>query len=72
MFDLVVEIRGGVLVGIYRKGNNNPVVVVDWDEEPDGTPAWFQKPNPMSEIPISTKQYLKVADMNITDDVFTI
>jgi hypothetical protein len=67
MFDLVIEIRGGVLVGIYRTGNNVPVAVVDWDEEPLVSPASIARPIQMAEIPIETRQAIAALDANFID-----
>lgn len=66
MLDLVIEIRGGVLVGVYSR-NDISVAVVDWDEEPYGSPASFEQPKRMAEIPIETRRALAAFDANITD-----
>jgi hypothetical protein len=72
MFDLVIEIRGGVLVAIYTRRNNVSVAVVDWDNEPDGSPASFGQPIRMAEIPTSTKRAIMSLDTNVTDSDTTI
>jgi|GEM_PF-2827649 hypothetical protein len=67
MLDLVIEIRGGVLVGIYRSGNNIPIAVVDWDDAQYGSHVSFTKPMQMSEIPIETRQAITTLGKDITD-----
>jgi hypothetical protein len=67
MFDLVIEIRGGVLVGIYTRRNNVSVAIVDWDNEPYGSPASFGQPILMAEIPMETQRAITSLDANITD-----
>lgn len=67
MFDLVIEIRGGVLVEIYTKRNNVSVAVVDWDNEPYGSPASFGQPIQMTNLPIETQRVITSLDANITD-----
>ena len=67
MFDLVIEIRGGVLVGIYTKGNDVRVGFIDWDNEQYGSPASIEQPIEMAEIPIETRRALAALNSNIAD-----
>lgn len=72
MIDLVIEIRGGVLVEIYTKRNNVSVAVVDWDNEPCGSPASFGHPIQMTNLPIDTRRVITSLDANITDSYTAI
>ena len=67
MFELVIEIRGGVLVGIYTMRNNVSVAVVDWDNAPYGPPASFGQPIRMAEIPMETQRAITSLDAKIID-----
>jgi len=72
MFDLVIEIRGGVLVGVYTRRNNVSVAVIDWDNESYGSPASFGCPSRMAEIPMETQRAITSLGVNITDSHTTI
>jgi hypothetical protein len=66
-FDLVIEIRGGVLVGIYKSGDKVPVAVVDWDREPDESSASIERSIRMTEIPKETRKAVSLLDTNTSD-----
>ena len=67
MFDMVIEIRGGVLVGIYGNQENFSVAVVDWDNEPYQFPAACEKPMQMADIPTETRRVITSLRANIID-----
>jgi hypothetical protein len=67
MIDMVIEIRGGVLVGVYTNRKNLSVAVVDWDNSPCGFPVSWEQPVRMADIPMETRQVISSLDANIID-----
>jgi len=64
---MVIEIRGGVLVGVYTNRKNLSVAVVDWDNATCGFPVSCEQPVRMADIPIETRQVISSLDANIID-----
>jgi hypothetical protein len=64
MQNVIVEVRGGVVVEIYSDNPDTRITVVDWDEASEGeqTSAGFEwRPSRLDEIPADTDaEYRKV------------
>lgn len=54
MNDIVVEVSGGVVVGVYTDVPNARVVLVDWDNIEAGDSAGAYPPGQLSELPEET------------------
>ena len=55
MIDLVVEVRGGVVVGVYTPGKKR-VVIVDWDAINEGRASpVISRTNLQSAMPSDTR-----------------
>jgi hypothetical protein len=70
MSDVIVEIRGGVLIEIYGNDSNVRVIVIDWDKLQDGEVggnAGFKwgPCQPLSSLPADTReQYQRAIEAN--------
>ncbi len=64
MRDVVIELRGGVLVEVYTADLDIRITVIDWDRtnEGDGSSAGFEwHPSGLAQMPADTSlEYLSV------------